>query len=349
MPRQKHVLTYKDIQGAWAIMPTPAKSDAEDPAAIATVDLDEAERAINALIESGVDGVLSLGTLGEAATLTWEEKRAFMGAMVETVRGRVPFFGGTTSLNTRDTIAQTKEAQSLGVDGTMLGLPMWCSADVHTAVQFYRDVAAAVPNIAICIYANSEAFKFDFPRPFWAQVAEIPQVVSAKYLNIAQIFTDLELTKGRIRFLTTDGDHYAAARIAPEHCTAFWSSGASCGPIVAVRLRDAVRRARQSGDWEEAERIAHDIKRSLSTLFPKGSVAEFRNYNIGLEKARIDAAGWMSAGPCRPPYVNVPESYLEGARESGRAWAELAKRYAADANAVADAPPHDQAGGGELK
>lgn len=344
MSSSKRSLTYKDIQGAWAIMPTPAKANAEDPAAVATVDLDEAERAINALIEGGVDGVLSLGTLGEAATLTWEEKRAFMGAMVETVRGRVPFFGGTTSLNTRDTIAQTKEAYDLGVDGTMLGLPMWCSTDVRTAVQFYRDVAAAVPDMAICIYANSEAFKFDFPRPFWAQVAEIPQVVSAKYLNIAQLFTDLELTKGRIRFLTTDGDHYAAARIAPEHCTAFWSSGASCGPVVALRLRDAVRHARQSGDWTEAERIAHEIKRSLSTLFPNGSVAEFRNYNIGLEKARMDAAGWMRAGPCRPPYVNVPESYLEGARQSGRAWAELAERYTAEVRAEASAQASAQTG-----
>lgn len=333
MSRQKHRLTVEEVQGAWAIMPTPAKADASDPGAAATVDLDEAERAVNALIAGGVDGILSLGTLGEGATLTWDEKRIFMGAMVETVRGRVPFFGGTTSLNTRDSIAQTQAAYDMGVDGTMLGLPMWCRADLPTAVQFYRDVAAAVPEMAICVYANIEAFKFDFPRPFWAQMAEIPQVVSAKYLTIAQLFTDLKLTRGRIRFLTTDGDHYAAARIAPDDCTAFWSSGASCGPVVAVRLRDAVRRARQSGDWSEAERIAHEVKQSLATLFPLGSVAEFGKYNIGLEKARMDAAGWMRAGPCRPPYVSAPEPYLEGARQSGRAWAELAARYSAEVKA----------------
>jgi trans-o-hydroxybenzylidenepyruvate hydratase-aldolase len=329
MTRKRDRLTAADIQGAWAIMPTPAKADASDWRATSTVDIDEAVRAAEGLIAGGVDGILSLGTFGEGATLTWEEKREFMGAMVETIRGRVPFFGGTTSLNTRETVRQTQAAYDMGVDGTMLGLPMWCKADVPTAVQFFRDVTSAVPDMAVCMYANVEAFKFEFPRPFWAQVAEMPQIVCAKYLTIAQLFTDLKLTKGRIRFLTTDGDHYAAARIDPEQCTAFWSSGASCGPSVAVRLRDEVRKAKQSGDWSVAKTVADEVKTSLSTLFPKGDISEFAKYNIGLEKARIDAAGFMKAGPCRPPYHLVPEDYLAGARKSGQAWAELDKKYRA--------------------
>ena len=40
----------------------------------------------------------------------------------------------------------------------------------------------------------------------------------------------------------------------------------------------------------------------------------------------MDAAGWMKAGPCRPPYTIIPEAYLEGARESGRRWSELHRR-----------------------
>ena len=328
---RKQRLTAADIQGAWAIMPTPANADASDWRAMDTVDLDETARAAEAMVASGVDGILTLGTFGEGSTLTWEEKRAFLGVMVETVRGRVPFFGGTTALSTRESIWQTREAQAMGVDGTMLGLPMWCRTDLPTAVQFYRDVASACPDMPICIYANVEAFKFDFPRAFWAQVSEIEQVVSAKYLTIAQLFTDLKLTKGRIRFLTTDGDHYAAARIDPDQCTAFWSSGASCGPGVALRLRDEVRRARTGGDWSAAREVADDIKASLAPLFPKGDVAEFAKYNIGLEKARIDAAGWMKAGPCRPPYHLVPEEYAAGARRSGQLWAELDRRYRAAA------------------
>src|SRR5687767_10772735 len=125
--RQKNArLTVSDIQGAWAILATPAKAGASDWRAQDTVDLDETARVVEALIAAGINGLLSLGTFGECSTLTWEEKRSFMATVVETVRGRIPYFGGTTSLNTRETIRQTKAALDLGVDGTMLGPPMWC-------------------------------------------------------------------------------------------------------------------------------------------------------------------------------------------------------------------------------
>ncbi len=332
MTRKRSRLTAADIQGAWVIMPTPSKESASDWRSESTVDIDEAVRAVEGLVAAGVDGILSLGTFGEGATLTWDEKREFMGAMVETVRGRVPFFGGTTTLNTRDTVRQTKEAYDLGVDGTMLGLPMWCKMETPAAVQFFRDVAQAVPEMAICIYANVEAFKFEYPRAFWAQVSEIPQVVCAKYLTIASLFTDLKLTKGRVRFLTTDGDHYAAARIDPEQCTAFWCSGGSCGPSVTVRLRDEVRRAKQNDDWAVAKHITDEVRAAIAPMFPRGDIKEFYKYNIAIEKARIDAAGWMRAGPCRPPYQLTPPEYLEGARRAGESWAELAVTYGEERN-----------------
>lgn len=319
-------LTADDIHGAWVIMPTPSTPDASDWRVQHTVDLDETARIVEALIAAGVDGILSNGTFGECATLTWEEKRDFIATVVETVGGRVPFFCGTTALHTREVIRQTREAMDIGASGTMLGVPMWCKMEVPTAVQFYRDVAEAVPEAAIAVYANPEAFKFDFPRSFWAQVSAIPQVVTAKYLGIGMLDLDLRLAPG-IRFLPHEDDYYAAARIDPERMTAFWSSGAMCGPATAIRLRDSVNEAKRSGDWTHAKAISNAMRQADSTLFPRGDFAEFSKYNIGLEKARMDAAGWLKAGPCRPPYHVVPEEYLAGARKSGEAWSALHARY----------------------
>jgi trans-o-hydroxybenzylidenepyruvate hydratase-aldolase len=332
---RKSRLTVDEVHGAWAIIPTPAHANASDWRQQNTVDLDETARMVDRLVDSGVDGILSLGTFGECATLTWEEKSDFMKVIVDTVRGRVPYFCGTTSLNTREAVRQTQAARDIGVDGTMLGLPMWCLCDTPTAVQFYRDVAEACPQMAICIYANPEAFKYDFPRPFWKQVAEIPQVVSAKYLGIAQIAADLRLTKGKIRFLATDNNYYAMARIDPEQNTAFWSGGAMCGPEPVLRLRDNVLKAKQSGNWQEAKRVADEIAGTLLPLFPKGSFAEFSKYNIGLEKVRMTAAGWVKPGPCRPPYHVLPPEYVAGAEQSGRLWADLAARYRNEVPAAA--------------
>jgi len=319
-------LTADDINGAWTIMPTPATADAGDWRSEFTVDLDETARIVEALITAGVDGIMSLGTFGEGASLTWEEKRRFMETVVEVIRGRVPYFCGTTALNTREVIRQTRAALDIGVDGTMLGVPMWCKMEVANAVQFYRDVAEACPEIAIAIYANPEAFKFDFPRPFWAQVSQIPQVVTAKYLGIGMLDLDLTLAPS-IRFLPHEDDYYAAARIAPERMTAFWSSGTMCGPATSLRLRDEVITAKQNGDWSAAKEISDAMRRADSTLFPRGDFSEFSKYNIGIEKARMNEAGWLRAGPCRPPYQTLPEEHVAGALQSGRAWAALHAKY----------------------
>jgi len=335
MAKSKPLITVDEIVGAWAIMPTPAKTGSSDWRADDTVDLDETERAVNGLIEGGVDGILALGTLGECATLTWEEKYQFMATMIEAAAGRVPVFVGTTALSTRETVRQTRAASDLGAAGTMLGLPMWCAPSVDTAVQYYRDVAEACPDMGICVYDNKEAFKFDFPTSFWAQVASIPQVVTSKYSSMDRLLQDIAASREQIRFFPIDVAYYAAARMYPEFCTAFWTSGAVCGPSVSRHLRDTVLAAKKSNDWKEAKIVAGEIGHSFATLFPNGSFKDFSMYNIGLEKERMNAAGWMVAGPCRPPYHIVPEAYLEGARESGRRWAALHKKYSAGGEAVA--------------
>ncbi|MCK9510832.1 MAG: dihydrodipicolinate synthase family protein [Pigmentiphaga sp.] len=327
MMKQKHPhITANDIHGAWAIMPTPATPDASSWRSKNTVDLDETARIVEELIQSGVDGIFTNGTFGECATLTWEEKKSYVATVVETARGRIPIFSGTTALHTREVIKQTKAIMALGADGTMLGVPMWCKMDVATAVQFYQDVADAVPEAAISIYANPEAFKFDFPRSFWAQVDKIPQVVSSKYLGIGMLDLDLNLTRN-IRFLPHEDDYYAAAKIAPERMTGFWSSGAMCGPATPIHLRNCVNQAKRTGDWSAAKEVSDAMRAADATLFPLGNFSEFSKYNIGLEKERMNAAGWLKAGPPRPPYHIVPEPYLEGARQSGLAWMKLHQKH----------------------
>lgn len=322
------------INGLWPILCTPAKENASDWSQNDTVDLDETARVVEALIESGVDGLISLGTYGEAHSLLWEEKKAFIGCVLDTIRGRIPFFAGTTALNTREVVAQTRAVHDMGVSGTMLGVPMWCKADLRTAVQFYNDVTEACPDTALIIYANTEAFKFEFGRPFWAEVGKLPQAVASKYLGIGMLTADLNLAPG-MRFLTTEADYYAAARIDPDRITAFWSSGALCGPSPQLALRDRVAEAKRTGDWSLARETSNQINAANIGLFPNGEFSEFSKFNVGLEKGRMNAAGWMKAGPSRPPYHVVPQAYLEGAQRSGRAFADLHVRYSAGTETAA--------------
>jgi trans-o-hydroxybenzylidenepyruvate hydratase-aldolase len=329
MARHRTRLTANDIRGCWAIIPTPAKDDAGDWHAQSTVDLDETARAVDALIASGVDGILSLGTLGECATLEWEEKRSFMATLHEAARGRVPVFGGTSSLSTRETVRQTRAALDIGLDGTMVGPPMWNKPDVGTAVQFFRDLAEAVPQMAICAYANPFVFKFDFPPPFWAQLAEIPQVVCAKTASAGTYLRDQRASHGRIRLMPIDAEFYAAARLDPETALAFWSSSAACGPAPAIVLRELVAQAKRSGDWSAALALSDKITAAILPTIAYGNFDEFQMHNIALEKGRMDVAGFMRAGPNRPPHQLVPDRIRELGRIGGEAWAALQAEYAA--------------------
>jgi len=322
MTQPKLRIDAAGINGLWPILPTPAKPNASDWRERNTVDLDETARVVELLVEAGVDGLLSLGTYGEAHSLLWEEKKAFVGCVLETIRGRIPFFTGTTALNTREVVEQTRAMHDMGVSGTMLGVPMWCKNDLATAVQFFKDVTEACPDTALAIYANTEAFKFEFPRPFWAEVGKMPQAVACKYLGIGMLAVDLELAPN-MRFLPNEQDYYAAARIAPDRVTAFWSSSALCGPLPALTLRDRVAQAKSSHDWTSAKEIADKLRACDVGFFPKGEFSEFSKFNAPLEKSRMNAAGYMNAGPCRPPYHVIPQDYLAGAERSGRAHAAL--------------------------
>jgi trans-o-hydroxybenzylidenepyruvate hydratase-aldolase len=70
MTKKRDRMTAADVNGIWAIVPTPAKPGAERWDADDTVDVDETARVVEGLIDAGVDAILTMGTLGECATLT---------------------------------------------------------------------------------------------------------------------------------------------------------------------------------------------------------------------------------------------------------------------------------------
>ena len=80
-------------------------------------------------------------------------------------------------------------------------------------------------------------------------------------------------------------------------------------------------------DLDRAGEITKDIAWANETFIPGGNLEEFGKFNLQLEKIRFNEAGYCNAGPIRPPYDLVPEDYAEGARECGRRWAELVKKY----------------------
>ena len=84
-------------------------------------------RLVNHLIEGGVHGLFALGSQGEFWAFDAEEKLRILKVVVDETRGRLPVYGGTTGITTRQTVALTQMAQDVGVDAVSILTPYFVS------------------------------------------------------------------------------------------------------------------------------------------------------------------------------------------------------------------------------
>src|SRR4026208_1968397 len=78
-----------------------------------SLDLDATAAHAEALIKSGVSGMIFLGSLGAPQPMTGEEKRRVMGAMIEAVNGRIPVLSGVAEASTAEAIRYVRDAEKL--------------------------------------------------------------------------------------------------------------------------------------------------------------------------------------------------------------------------------------------
>ncbi|OUZ12202.1 aldolase [Aeromicrobium sp. PE09-221] len=309
-------VTGRDMRGVMAYPPTPALPGAERVDATDTVDLAESERMIRALIADGVDAIALNGTLGEMASLTLDEWKAFAGTVAETVRDvdpDFPVFIGTTTLNTRDTVERMRFLADLGITGTLLGRPMWGEMVAPVMERFYRDVAEAVPELAIVVYDNTAAFRGIIPRRVYKTLVELPQVVAVKYAGGASVgfryHNDMAHTGTKFPLMPIETDWFPAWEMYGEELVGMaWSSTTAMGPGPVLELRDAL----QQGRFDDARWLTERLRWAHEPFLVGQDFMEFAKYNVPLEKIRVNHAGYINVGTCRPPYTEdlVPEEHV---------------------------------------
>ncbi|WP_439586770.1 dihydrodipicolinate synthase family protein [Hydrogenophaga sp.] len=317
-------ITMQDIRGVVGIIPTPATADAESWEATNTVELEQTEKMVRAVVDAGVDVVMTTGTFGECATLTWDELRTFTDAVVRAVGRSCPVFAGVTTLNTRDTIQRGRELMGLGADGLFVGRPMWLAMDDVAILRFYRDVASALPGVPLVVYDNPSAFKGKISRDLYLALAQIPEVVAAKHVGGPALATDMRAVGDRIRLLPLEIDWYKLAQEFPDQALACWSGSVACAPAPMVALAKAVT----SRDWAAAKTISDKLNWAVQPMFPGGDLSKFMDYSIQLGHVRFREAGLFNPGPSRPPYLEAPADYVEGSRICGQRWSSLQREFA---------------------
>lgn len=322
------MLSPQDITGLYAIIPTPAKPDAARIGATDTVDLVETERLVQALIRDGASGLIALGTTGECATLSQTDYRKFVGALLEIVDRRIPAFVGSSALGGHDVADRLRFIKERKADGTLLGLPMWQPVSTDMAVDFYSQISEAFPEIAVMVYANARAFRYSFPVEFWEAISvKAPTVISAKFSRPKNLLELIEKSKGRVHFVPNEMTVANFFETSPGTTTACWATAAGMGPGPVLALMNALR-AKDKASIDQISKELLWANEPLKSIFAAPEI--FASYNIQIEKARINAAGYSKCGPCRPPYDHLPEEYAAAARDCGTRWATLQTKYAAE-------------------
>jgi 4-hydroxy-tetrahydrodipicolinate synthase len=144
-----------------------------------TLDLIAFEKNINAQLDAGVSGIILGGTLGEASTLTDEEKRILVKKTVAIVKGSVPVVINIAEQSTKNAIEAARKAEEDGASGLMILPPMRYKADAHETVTYFKKVAAST-NLPIMIYNNPVDYGIEVTLPMFDELKECKNIEAVK-------------------------------------------------------------------------------------------------------------------------------------------------------------------------
>ena len=153
----------KKLSGAFTVMVTPFTPDE-------ALDTEGFRENIDWNIEEGIHGVICLGSTGEFANLTVDERKRIIDLTVDQVRGRVPIIAGTAANSTRETVEMTRYAKDAGVDAALIVAPFYGLPTQEDLYEHYKSISENV-SIPIMVYNNPGFSGVDMLPPLIERLA----------------------------------------------------------------------------------------------------------------------------------------------------------------------------------
>jgi 4-hydroxy-tetrahydrodipicolinate synthase len=257
------------------------------------VDAAALQANIRALLDAGVHGIVGTGTMGEAGSLSIEERRAVIAAIVAAVDGRVPVVAGVSAGTPAHAIGYAADAAAEGAAALMCLPPLGYRGDEREVVAFYAAVAEA-GGLPLMAYNNPEASGVDMAPELIARIgAGVENVVAVKECSgdVRRIpallnTTDLEILVG--------GDDWALEGFCAG-ATGWVSGVADVAPAECVALYAHCR-----ADELEAARELYGRLLPLARFDMDPKLVQYF-------KAAMDEVG-LAGGATRPPRLPLLES-----------------------------------------
>lgn len=179
------------LKGTATAMITPFQADGG-------VDFGSFGDMIEYQIAGGTDMLVILGTTGEPATMTEEEKTAVMEFAVKKAKGRIKLVFGCGSNCTAHAVEAAKKAEKIGADGLLAVTPYYNKCTQNGLIAYYSSICEAVhlPVIAYCVPSRTGV---NILPATMAKIAELPNMAGLKDAsgNMSQTMETLRLVRGK--------------------------------------------------------------------------------------------------------------------------------------------------------
>ena len=143
------------------------------------LDLDTFKINLSHQINAGVNGIILGGTLGEASTLTNQEKQQLLAVTLGEVNGKIPVIMNIAEQATIEAIRLAQKAESEGADGLMLLPPMRYKATDEETVTYFSTIANAT-KLPIMIYNNPIDYKIEVTLEMFAALESNKNITAVK-------------------------------------------------------------------------------------------------------------------------------------------------------------------------
>lgn len=160
------------FHGSIVALVTPMREDG-------TIDWHALENLINWHVASGTGAIVSVGTTGESATLTYDEHKAVTRFTVEIAAKRIPVIAGAGANSTAEAIELTFSAYHSGCDATLQVAPYYNKPPQRGLYAHFAKVAAAVP-LPMLLYNVPGRTAVDIAVPTVAELAKIGNIFGIK-------------------------------------------------------------------------------------------------------------------------------------------------------------------------
>lgn len=143
------------------------------------VDYDSLAKLIDFQIEEGIHALVAVGTTGESATLSNQERADVIRFVVDRVAGRVPVIAGTGTNQTDVVLEHTRRAMDAGADAFLVVTPYYNKATQGGLIAHYTAVADVAEKPVILYNVPSRTGCNILPDTV-AKLAEHPNIVGIK-------------------------------------------------------------------------------------------------------------------------------------------------------------------------